>query len=115
MSRKLPSVSPSTPLEIRKLEDLGQVVRNQRAQAKLRIDDAAALSFVSSDLLSRLENGRPITVDNLLKVLDAMGLRMLVVPTGDAVLLKSELEGIRASHKPFSDSANTSERDDSRK
>jgi len=92
MSRKLPSIDPLTPQEIRKLEDLGQIVRNQRAQAKLRIDDAAALSFVSSDLLSRLENGRPVTMDKLLKVLDGLGLRMLVVSACDAVLLKSELE-----------------------
>ncbi len=78
----------------------------------MRIDDAAALCFVSSDLLSRLENGRPITMDKLLKVLDGLGLRMLVVPAGDAVLLKSELEGIRAGHKPSSDRCNTSGNDE---
>lgn len=65
-------------------------MRNQRALAQLRIDDAAALCFVSSDLLSRLENGRPITMDKLLKVLDGLGLRMLVVPASDAVLLNAE-------------------------
>jgi transcriptional regulator with XRE-family HTH domain len=92
MSRKLPSIDLLTPQEIRTLEDLGRVVRSQRALAKLRIDDAAALSFVSSDLLSRLENGKPITTDKLLKVLDGLGLRMLVVPVCDAVLLKPELE-----------------------
>jgi transcriptional regulator with XRE-family HTH domain len=92
MSRKLPSIDLLTPQEIRTLEDLGRVVRNQRALAKLRIDDAAALSFVSSDLLSRLENGKPITTDKLLNVLDGLGLRMLVVPVCDAVLLKPELE-----------------------
>lgn len=108
MPRVLPSVNPLTPQEIRKLEDLGQVVRNQRAQAKLRIDDAAALCFVSSNLLSRLENGRPINVDKLLKVLDGLGLRMLVVPTCDAVLLKYELEGMRTGHKPSGDLSNTS-------
>jgi transcriptional regulator with XRE-family HTH domain len=88
-----------TPQEIHQLEDLGRIVRNQRAQAKLRIDDAAALSFVSSDLLSRLENARPVTTDKLLKVLDGLGLRMLVVPAGDAVLLKPELEAMRAGGK----------------
>ena len=108
MPRKLPSVNPLTPHDIRKLEDLGQVVRNQRAQAKLRIDDAAALCFVSSNLLSRLENGRPVNVDKLLKVLDGLGLRMLVVPTGDAVLLESELEGMRSGPKPLGSQSNTS-------
>ena len=108
MPRILPSIDPLTPQEIRKLEDLGQVVRNQRAQAKLRIDDAAALCFVSSNLLSRLENGRPINVDKLLKVLDGLGLRMLVVPTCDAVLLQYELEGMRTGHKLSGDLSNTS-------
>lgn len=112
MSRKLPPINPSTPQEIRKLEDLGQIVRNQRALGRLRIDDAAALCFVSSDLLSRLENGRPITMDKLLKVLDGLGLRMLVLPACDAVQLKSELEALRAASKPSSDLSNRSGRDE---
>ena len=92
MPRKLPSADPLVPQEVRKLEDLGQIVRNQRALAQLRIDDAAALSFVSSDLLSRLENGKPVTTDKLLKVLDGLGLKMLVVPAREAVLLNFERE-----------------------
>jgi transcriptional regulator with XRE-family HTH domain len=105
MSRKLPSINPFPPQEIRKLEDLGLIVRNQRAQAKLRIDDAAALSFVSSDLLSRLENGKPVTMDKLLNVLDGLGLRMLVVPARDAVLLKSELDALRANKQSNTDAS----------
>lgn len=112
MPRNLPPIELSTPQEIRKLEDLGQIVRNQRAQGKLRIDDAAALCFVSSDLLSRLENGRPIKMDKLLKVLDGLGLRMLVVPACDSVLLKSELEALRASSNPSGALSNTSGRDE---
>lgn len=112
MPRILPSVDPLTPQEIRKLEDLGKTVRNQRAQARLRIDDAAALSFVSSDLMSRLENARPITTDKLLKVLDGLGLRMLVVPACDAVLLKSELQALRASRKATGNPSSTSGRDE---
>ena len=112
MPRKLPPIDPSTPHEIRRLEDLGQIVRNQRALVKLRIDDAAALSFVSSDLLSRLENGRPVTTDKLLKLLDGLGLRMLVVPARDAEVLKSELEILRADHKPRGDLSDTSGRDE---
>lgn len=83
MARKLPSIdTTATPL-IRSLGDLGKVVRNQRAQSQMRIDDAAALSFVSSDVLSRLENGKPITLDKLLLVLDGLGLRMWVAPVKD--------------------------------
>jgi transcriptional regulator with XRE-family HTH domain len=83
MTRKLPLPDKSATPLVQSLSDLGKIVRNQRAHGKLRIDDAAALSFVSSDLLSRLENGKPVTLDKLLLVLDGLGLRMLVVPTKD--------------------------------
>jgi transcriptional regulator with XRE-family HTH domain len=59
--------------------DIGQLVRAQRRQQKLRIDDAAALTHVSVDLFSRLENGKgAVRLDKLLLVLDAMGLCMIV-------------------------------------
>jgi hypothetical protein len=64
---------------------------SNQALGQLRIDDAAALSFVSSDLLSRLENGKPVTLDKLLLVLDGLGLRMLVLPTQDLHPLESLL------------------------
>jgi transcriptional regulator with XRE-family HTH domain len=83
MARKLPVHDTSATPLVRSLSDLGKLVRNQRALGQLRIDDAAALSFVSSDLLSRLENGKPVTLDKLLRVLDGLGLRMVVVPTKD--------------------------------
>lgn len=63
---------------------MGAAVRNARAQSQLRIDDAAAFSGVSADLLSRLENGKPVTTDRLLKVLEGMGLEMLVLSKSDA-------------------------------
>jgi transcriptional regulator with XRE-family HTH domain len=59
--------------------DIGQLVRTQRRQQKLRIDDAAALTHVSVDLFSRLENGKgAVRLDKLLLVLDSMGLCMIV-------------------------------------
>ncbi|TXT37682.1 MAG: XRE family transcriptional regulator [Comamonadaceae bacterium] len=91
MARKLPLPDKSATPLVRSLSDLGKIVRNQRALAQLRIDDAAALSFVSSDLLSRLENGKPVTLDKLLLVLDGLGLRMLVLPTQDLHPLESQL------------------------
>lgn len=61
------------------LEDLGQRIRNKRKASSLRIDDAAALCGVSVDLLSRLENGKSgVATDRVLKVLDGLGLVMLV-------------------------------------
>lgn len=62
------------------LEDLGRLVRAQRRASGLRIDDAAALCGVSVDLLSRLENGRSgVSSERLLKVLDGLGLAMLIL------------------------------------
>lgn len=83
MARTLPHVTPDLGPAAPTLAHLGKLVRNRRAQAQMRIDDAAALCGVSSDVLSRLENGRPVTVDKLLLVLEGFGLRMLVVPKTD--------------------------------
>ncbi|HEU4654625.1 MAG TPA: helix-turn-helix transcriptional regulator [Steroidobacteraceae bacterium] len=70
------------------LEDMGGLVRSQRKASGLRIDDAAALCGVSVDLLSRLENGRSgVSSERLLKVLDGLGLAMLIVDKSKAVKL----------------------------
>ena len=62
------------------LEELGQLIRAKRKASSLRIDDAAALCGVSVDLLSRLENGKSgVSTDRVLRVLDGLGLAMLVV------------------------------------
>lgn len=62
------------------LEALGQRIRAKRKASGLRIDDAAALCGVSVDLLSRLENGKSgVATDRVLKVLDGLGLAMLVL------------------------------------
>jgi len=61
------------------LADLGRRIREKRKASGLRIDDAAALCGVSFDLLSRLENGKSgVATDRVLKVLDGLGLAMLV-------------------------------------
>jgi transcriptional regulator with XRE-family HTH domain len=66
--------------EPRPLAELGQIIRDRRKRSGLRIDDAAALSGVSVDLLSRLENGKSgVATDRLLKVLDALGLALAVI------------------------------------
>jgi len=67
------------PLRIARTSDLGPAVRARRRQQSLRIDDAASLSGVSVDLLSRLENGKgSVRLDKLLTVLDGLGLTMAV-------------------------------------
>lgn len=68
---------PETP--VLSLKELGQRIRDKRKASGLRIDDAAALCGVSVDLLSRLENGKSgVATDRVLKVLDGLGLVMLV-------------------------------------
>lgn len=62
------------------LPALGARVRSRRKTSGLRIDDAAALCGVSVDLLSRLENGKSgVSTQRLLKVLEGLGLTLLVV------------------------------------
>lgn len=69
------------PLRIASAADVGPVVRARRREQSLRIDDAASLSGVSVDLLSRLENGKgSVRLDKLLTVLDGLGLALVLGP-----------------------------------
>jgi len=88
MARNLPQANAEADPQVRNLTDLGKAVRNARAEAQLRIDDAAAFVGVSADMLSRLENGKPVTTERLLKVLDGLGLELLVVPRSQAMKLR---------------------------
>lgn len=73
--------SPIVPLRITNASDFGPTIRARRREQSLRIDDAASLSGVSVDLLSRLENGKgSVRLDKLLTVLDGLGLAMVVSP-----------------------------------
>ena len=79
MTTALPN--PLDPLRITAASDIGPAVRARRREQSLRIDDAAALTGVSVDLLSRLENGKgSVRLDKLLTVLDGLGLTLVVVP-----------------------------------
>jgi transcriptional regulator with XRE-family HTH domain len=70
---------PETAI-VASLGALGQMIRAKRRATSLRIDDAAALSGVSVDLLSRLENGKSgVSTARVLQVMDALGLAMVVV------------------------------------
>ncbi len=77
------SVSDASPelLRITDASALGPAIRARRRWQSLRIDDAAALSGVSVDLLSRLENGKgSVRLDKLLLVLDSLGLALVLGP-----------------------------------
>ena len=88
---------PAGP-QVTSLAALGHLVRRQRVASGLRIDDAAALCGVSVSLLSRLENGRSgVSTDRLLKVLDALGLAMLVL---DNAKLRKALRALAEHEAP---------------
>ena len=81
MTADLTSLAPH---RIANASDLGPIVRARRREQSLRIDDAASLSGVSVDLLSRLENGKgSVRLDKLLTVLDGLGLALIVGPKDD--------------------------------
>jgi transcriptional regulator with XRE-family HTH domain len=95
MARRLPIPTEHSP-RVTNLFELGGLVRSARARAQLRIDDAAGVSGVSNDLLSRLEHGRPVTTDKLLAVLSTLGLAVLVVDQVQA----SRIENLMTKHAP---------------
>jgi len=76
-----PTALALAPVQITDPSELGRLVRLRRREQSLRIDDAASLSGVSVDLLSRLENGKgSVRLDKLLTVLDGLGLTMVIGP-----------------------------------
>jgi len=92
MPESLPVSFPPADPSVTSLAALGHIVRAQRRASGLRIDDAAALCGVSVDLLSRLENGRSgISTDRLMKVLDALGLAMVVIDKAELPRLRNGL------------------------
>ncbi len=79
----IPLASPAQPAVLRVTDSaaVGPAIRARRRAQSLRIDDAASLSGVSVDLLSRLENGKgSVRLDKLLAVLDSLGLALVLGP-----------------------------------
>ncbi|MDK2661741.1 helix-turn-helix transcriptional regulator [Cupriavidus sp. LEh21] len=52
------------------------------------IDQAADHCGVSVGMLSKLENGKGVNLEHALRVMDGLGLTMLVVPKAHAALLE---------------------------
>ena len=107
MARTLPRHNPHINPLARDAAALGALVRNRRLQQSMRIDDAAALLGVSSNVLSRLENGHPVGSDRLLRVLEGLGLTMLVLPRSESTTALRAL-GVTTSHARASPSTGQS-------
>ncbi|MEO6280893.1 helix-turn-helix domain-containing protein [Roseateles sp.] len=98
------SSPPSPPPELLRVTDagaLGPAIRARRRAQSLRIDDAASLSGVSVDLLSRLENGKgSVRVDKLLAVLDSLGLALVLGPKDHPTMQSVSPVGIERPVQP---------------
>jgi HTH-type transcriptional regulator / antitoxin HipB len=65
-------------------EELGQLVRRRRRQAKLTLKDAAGMAGVGIRFLSELERGKPtLQIGLALEVLQLFGLELHVQPRGE--------------------------------
>ncbi|MFL9868673.1 helix-turn-helix domain-containing protein [Paraburkholderia fungorum] len=85
MARSLDSPGPKPAPQAQDLGELGELVRHRRLELGLRIDDAAHACGVAANVLSRLENGKPVGADRLLRVLSGLGLAMLVTSKEEAM------------------------------
>ncbi len=62
-------------------ELLGKFVKARRAQANLRLEDAALLCNVAKDTLSKIENARGgVRFESILHVCQMLGIELRVVP-----------------------------------
>ena len=93
MARTLPRPQAVSPLAL-DMAALGRIVRNQRAHSALRIDDASDIVGVTHTVLSKIENGQSVGLDKLFKVLDGLGLKLLVVTPTEA---EDAVRALRAS------------------
>ena len=96
-----PPVSPPELLRVTDAGALGPAIRTRRRAQSLRIDDAASLSGVSVDLLSRLENGKgSVRLDKLLAVLDSLGLALLLGPKEHPTMQSIARAGVDRPEQP---------------
>jgi hypothetical protein len=92
---------PSKLLRITDASTLGPAIRARRRAQSLRIDDAASLSGVSVDLLSRLENGKgSVRLDKLLAVLDSLGLALALGPKDHPTMQSVSRAGVELPEQP---------------
>jgi transcriptional regulator with XRE-family HTH domain len=102
MARSLETPGLRPDPQVPDLDALGELVRHRRLVLELRIDDAAHACGVAPNVLSRLENGKSIGVDRLLRVLSGLGLSMLVTSKKEAMQYAPE-DSAGATSAPLKD------------
>ncbi|KQV85806.1 helix-turn-helix domain-containing protein [Pelomonas sp. Root1237] len=96
-----PTAPPPELLRVVDAGALGPAIRARRRAQSLRIDDAASLSGVSVDLLSRLENGKgSVRLDKLLAVLDSLGLALVLGPKDHPTMQSVSRPGVEPAEQP---------------
>ncbi|WP_116318631.1 helix-turn-helix domain-containing protein [Cupriavidus sp. TA19] len=98
MPRPLPDPTPPARATIRSISQLGDRIRSTRANQGMPIDQAAKNCAVSVGMLSKLENGKGVNFEHVLRVLEGLDLTLLVVPKSHAHWLEQA-----ASHARISD------------
>ncbi len=74
-----------TSIGIRTVADLGKAIREQRKSDGLTLAETAGLTNVGVRFLSELENGKPtVRLDKVLRVVNALGLRLHLTPPSDS-------------------------------
>jgi len=70
-----------TPHVVRTALDVGQMVKRQRNDMKLRQLDVAGLANTGNRLIVDVENGRPtVQIQKVLDLLDILGLEVVIQP-----------------------------------
>ncbi|KYG63641.1 hypothetical protein AZI86_12480 [Bdellovibrio bacteriovorus] len=81
MSASIKPISTPVKRDIDNPNDIAQFVRARRTQEGIRIDDAAKLCGVSVETLSKIETAKAgVNVDSLFKVLNGLGIKIVVKP-----------------------------------
>ncbi|MBL0939309.1 MAG: helix-turn-helix domain-containing protein [Gemmatimonadaceae bacterium] len=91
-----PADTPARGAIVATAEELGQVVRWVRGERRVPMEDAAARSGVSRDLLRDLERAaRGVNLAQTLDVLASFGIDVVLVPRDNALTLRdpSDLPG----------------------
>src|SRR5262245_22998727 len=92
MARSIPTPGPRPDPSPADLPQLGSLVRHRRQELGLRIDDAAHACGVAVSVMSRLENGGAVGMDRFLKILDGLGLSMLVLRKDESIVAAHTLQ-----------------------